>query len=115
MLFTYGSPLLIFARQIAGMTSSLDSTLTACTTAMNQGIIRDMSLVLLHDLEGEEVLVNLDRINAATRKYPDDNAVMKEPYTKLFYAQKDKGMEALGFPDSVKESPAEICDLIQKK
>ncbi len=73
-----------------------------------------MVLVLLHDLDGEEVLVNTDKINAATRRFPDENAVMKDPFTKLLFVQKDKGMEALGFPDSVKESPAEIYELALK-
>lgn len=73
-----------------------------------------MSLVLLHDLEGEEVLVNMDRVNAATRKYPEEEAVVTDPYTRIYYAQKDKGMEALGFPDSVRESPSEIFALTQK-
>lgn len=70
-----------------------------------------MTMIILHDLDGEEVLVNMDRINAAVRRYPDDNAAMKEPFTKLFYAQRDKGMESLGFPDSVQESPKEIAKL----
>lgn len=73
-----------------------------------------MSLVILHDLNGEEVLVNVDNINAATRRFPDDNAVNKDPFTKLYYMNRDKGMEALGFPDSVKETPAEIYALAEK-
>lgn len=73
-----------------------------------------MALVLLHDLNGEELLVNTDAINAATRKYPDKDSMIKEPFTKLYYIQKDKGMEALGFPDSVKETPKEIHELTRK-
>ena len=74
-----------------------------------------MSFIILHDLEGEEVLVNLDKVNAAKRRFPDENAVVKDPFTKLFYAQRDKGMEGLGFPDSVKESPREILDIVAQK
>lgn len=73
-----------------------------------------MSLIILHDLNDEEVLVNTDRINAASRRYPDENSVNKDPFTKLFYAARDKGMESLGFPDSVKETPAEIHALAEK-
>jgi len=73
-----------------------------------------MSLVLLHDLEGEDVLVNLDNINAATRKYPDENSTIKDPFTKLYYVHREKGMEGIGFPDVVKESPSEIFKLLKK-
>lgn len=73
-----------------------------------------MSVVILHNLDGEEVLVNTDSLNAAARKFPDKNSTIKEPFTKLFYVQKDKGMEGLGFPDAVKESPAEIYELARK-
>ncbi len=73
-----------------------------------------MKVIILHDLDGEEVLVNIDRVNAAVRRYPDENAAVQEPFTKLFYAQRDKGMESLGFPDSVKETPKEISDLAAK-
>lgn len=73
-----------------------------------------MGLIILHDLDGEEVLVNIDRVNAAVRRYPDENAAVREPFTKLFYAQRDKGMESLGFPDSVKETPKEISVLASK-
>ena len=72
-----------------------------------------MSLVLLHDLDGEDVLVNLDNINAATRKYPDENSTIKDPFTKLFYVHREKGMEGVGFPDVVKESPSEIWELVK--
>lgn len=67
-----------------------------------------MPLIILHDLNDEEVMVNTDNITAAKRKIPDENAVIQEPYTKLFFTAKDKGMEALGFPDTVKETPQEI-------
>lgn len=70
-----------------------------------------MSLVILHNLEGEEVLVNTDALNAASRKFPDADSMIKEPFTKLYYIEKDKGMEALGFPDAVKETPTEIYEL----
>ena len=73
-----------------------------------------MSIVLLHDLDGEEVLINVGNVNGAVRRFPDENAVVKDPFTKLFFATKDKGMEALGFPDSVKESPGEIFALVEK-
>lgn len=73
-----------------------------------------MKLVILHDLNNEEVLVNVDRVNAAIRRYPDENAAIQQPFTKLFYAQRDKGMESLGFPDSVKETPKEIAKLADK-
>lgn len=73
-----------------------------------------MSLVILHNLDGEEVLINLDNVNAATRRFPDDDAVIQDPFTKLFFTAKDKGMEALGFPDSVQESPAEIYEVAVK-
>lgn len=73
-----------------------------------------MSMIILHDLEGEEVAVNVANLNAAKRRYPDETSVMTEPFTKLFYTIKDKGMEALGFPDSVKESPSEIVALAAK-
>lgn len=73
-----------------------------------------MSLVILHNLDGEEVLINTDSLNAATRKFPDKDSMITEPFTKLYYIQKDKGMEALGFPDSVKETPVEIYDLAKQ-
>ena len=73
-----------------------------------------MTLVLLHNLDGDEILVNTDALNAATRKFPDKDSMIKEPFTKLYFVSKDKGMESLGFPDSVKESPAEIYALARK-
>lgn len=73
-----------------------------------------MKVIILHDLDGEEVLVNMDRVNAAVRRYPDENAAVRDPFTKLFYAQRDKGMESLGFPDSVRETPKEIAELAAK-
>ena len=72
-----------------------------------------MSLVILHNLDGEEVLVNTKALNAASRKFPDADSMIKEPFTKLYYIEKDKGMEALGFPDSVKATPAEIYELVK--
>lgn len=83
----------------------------AYTKSLNHEIFKPMSLIILHDLNDEEVLVNSAAINAATRRYPDENAAVKDPFTKLFFASRDKGMEALGFPDSVKETPKEIWDL----
>jgi hypothetical protein len=73
-----------------------------------------MALVILHNLDDEEVLVNTAALNAAARKYPDKEAVINEPFTKLYYTAKDKGLESLGFPDSVKETPAEIFELAKK-
>lgn len=73
-----------------------------------------MALVILHDLDGNEVLINTDTITAAKRKYPDENSQIKEPFTKLFFLSKDKTMDSLGFPDAVKESPAEIVKLSGK-
>jgi hypothetical protein len=73
-----------------------------------------MSIVLLHNLDDEGVLVNLANVNAATRKYPDADASVKEPFTKLFYVHRDKGMEGIGFPDAVKETPEEIFALVNK-
>ncbi len=56
-------------------------------------------------------MVNSDTLTAAKRKYPDDKSQITEPFTKLYFVSKDKTMESLGFPDSVKESPAEIVEL----
>lgn len=67
-----------------------------------------MPLIILHDLDGEEVMVNTDTLTAAKRKYPDDKSQIKDPFTKLYFVSKDKTMESLGFPDSVTESPADI-------
>lgn len=69
-----------------------------------------MALVILHDLDGEEVMVNTNTLTAAKRKYPDDKSQIKEPFTKLYFVSKDKTMESLGFPDTVKETPAEIVE-----
>lgn len=82
---------------------------------MNRVIFTIMSLVILHNLDGDEVLVNTNSLNAASRKYPDKDSVIKEPFTKLYFIEKDKGMEALGFPDSVKETPGEIYALAHQK
>ena len=73
-----------------------------------------MPLIILHDLEGDEVLVNTDTLTAAKRKYPDERSQITEPFTKLYFVSKDKTMESLGFPDSVKETPAEIVSLSAK-
>lgn len=73
-----------------------------------------MNVVILHDLNGDKVLVNVDRLNAAKRRIPDEDSMVKEPFTKLFYASKDSTMESLGFPDTVKETPEEIFDLVAK-
>lgn len=70
-----------------------------------------MPLIILHDLEGDEVMVNTDTLTAAKRKYPDERSQILEPFTKLYFVSKDKTMESLGFPDSVKESPAEIVEM----
>lgn len=67
-----------------------------------------MPLVILHDLDGDEVMVNTDTLTAAKRKVPDEKSQIREPFTKLYFVSKDKTMESLGFPDSVRESPAEI-------
>jgi len=73
-----------------------------------------MPLIILHDLDGDEVMVNSDTLTAAKRKVPDDKSQIKEPFTKLYYISKDKTMESLGFPDSVKETPKEIAALSKK-
>lgn len=73
-----------------------------------------MGMIILHDLNGESVLVNTDNITAAKRKVPDENAVIKEPFTKLYFVSKDKTMDAMGFPDTVKETPEEIVELSKK-
>lgn len=67
-----------------------------------------MPLIILHDLNGDEVVVNTDTVTAAKRKVPDEKSQIKEAYTKLYFLSKDKGMESMGFPDVVKETPAEI-------
>ncbi len=74
-----------------------------------------MALIILHDLNNEEVLVNTDTLTAAKRKYPDKNSQMTEPFTKLYFVSKDKTMDSMGFPDAVKESPADIVALAEKK
>ncbi len=74
-----------------------------------------MALLILHDLHDEEVLVNTDNLTAAKRRTPDENSMIKEPFTKLFYVSKDKTMDSMGFPDTVKETPAEIAALASKK
>lgn len=74
-----------------------------------------MPLIILHDLDGEEVMVNTDTLTAAKRKIPDDKSHITEPFTKLFFVSKDKTIESLGFPDAVRESPAEIVELSKVK
>lgn len=73
-----------------------------------------MSIIILHDLDDEEVLINTANLNAARRRYPDKDSVINHPFTKLFFVSKDKTMESLGFPDTVKETPAEIAALAHK-
>lgn len=73
-----------------------------------------MPLIILHDLNSEEVVVNTDAVTAAKRKIPDDKSQIKEPYTKLYFVAKDKGMDAMGFPDTVTETPAEIAAMSRK-
>lgn len=73
-----------------------------------------MALLILHDLNGDEVLINTDNVTAAKRRHPDENSVIKDPFTKLYFTSKDKTMDAMGFPDTVKETPAEIAALSQK-
>ena len=74
-----------------------------------------MPLIILHDLDGDEVMVNTDTLTAAKRKIPDEKSQIREPFTKLYFVSKDKTMESLGFPDSVRESPAEIVALSKSK
>lgn len=74
-------------------------------------VIQTMPLIILHDLDGDEILVNTDAITAARRKVPDEKSHIKAPFTKLFYVSKDKTSDSIGFPDTVKESPAEIAAL----
>ena len=73
-----------------------------------------MPLIILHDLDGDEVAVNTDTVTAAKRRVPDDKSQIKDPFTKLYYVSKDKTMESLGFPDTVRETPAEIVALARK-
>ena len=73
-----------------------------------------MPLIILHDLDGDEVMVNTDTLTAAKRKTPDEKSQIAEPFTKLYFVSKDKTMESLGFPDSVKETPNEIVALSKK-
>ena len=73
-----------------------------------------MPLIILHDLNGEEVGINTDTITAAKRRHPDDKSQIKEPFTKLYFTSRDKTMESLGFPDSVRETPDEIVKLAAK-
>ncbi len=53
-----------------------------------------MTLIVLHDLEDEKVLINTDSLNAVARRYPDETSLIKEPFTKLFFVKKEKrGMD----------------------
>lgn len=72
-----------------------------------------MPMIILHDLNDEQVLVNTDNITAAKRKVPDDTSVIKTPFTKLYFVSRDK-MEATGFPDVVTETPQQIVDIAAK-
>ena len=74
-----------------------------------------MPLIILHDLDGEEVVVNTDTVTAAKRRIPDERSQMSEAFTKLFFVSRDKSMESIGFPDSVRETPAEIAALADAK
>lgn len=71
-------------------------------------------MIILHDLDGEEILVNSDNITAARRKVPDEKSVINTPFTKLYFVAKDKGMESMGFPDTVRETPQEIVAISKK-
>lgn len=73
-----------------------------------------MPMIILHDLNDEQVLINTDNITAAKRKVPDEKSVMKEPFTKLYFVSKDKTMESMGFPDVVKETPEQIVAIAAK-
>lgn len=72
------------------------------------------NIVISHDLKGAEVIVNFDNINAAVRRQPDENSVINTAFTKLFYTQRDMTMGAMGFPDTVTETPEEIQALMGK-
>ena len=74
-----------------------------------------MALIILHDLDGNEVAVNTDTVTAAKRRVPDERSQMTEAFTKLFFVSRDKSMESVGFPDSVRETPAEIVALAAGK
>lgn len=67
-----------------------------------------MPLIILHDLDDDEVMVNTDTITAAKRRYPDGRSRIEQPFTKLFFVSREKTMSGLSFPDSVKETPKEI-------
>ncbi len=69
-----------------------------------------MSLIILHDLDDDEVLVNTDEIVAARVRTPDSRSRITDAYTRLFFTSKT----LLGMPDSVKETPAEIYALSRK-
>lgn len=71
-----------------------------------------MALIILHDLDGNEVAVNTDTVMAAKRRIPGENSQISEPFTKLFYVA--KASDGVGFPDVVRESPAEIVSIAKK-
>ncbi len=68
-----------------------------------------MPLIILHDLDGGDVIINTDTITAARRREPDSRSHIKAPFTKLYYSTKIQ----VGMPDTVQESPAEIYTLAQ--
>lgn len=67
-----------------------------------------MPLIILHDLDDDEVMINTDTLTAAKRRYPDSRSQIKEAFTKLYFASRDKTMSSTGFPDTVRETPKEI-------
>lgn len=71
-----------------------------------------MPMIILHDLNDEEILVNTDNVTAAKRRAPDENSVIKVAFTKLFFTSKSS--DAMGFPDVVRETPAEIVAITAK-
>ena len=71
-----------------------------------------MPMIILHDLNDEEILINTDNVTAAKRRVPDENSVINQPFTKLYFTS--KSMEAMGFPDVVKETPDEIVKIAAK-
>lgn len=73
-----------------------------------------MPLIILHDLDDDEVMVNTDALTAAKRRYPDTKSQIKEAFTKLYFASRDKTMSGIGFPDSVRETPKQIAQIAQK-
>ena len=72
------------------------------------------TIIILHNLDDDQVAVNLDQLVAAKRREPDKNSMIQEAYTKLYFTNKDKTIEGMGFPDSVIETPEEIAHLAKK-